>query len=84
MRVHNYWLRFGVAYYANAEVARHLVEVVGELCPEVGVLDAVDVTVEFTAFFDCTDTSTLCSHVGMIVCSVEKVCYTGFSRNDSK
>ena len=76
-------LGVGVAYYTNAFVAEHLVDVAGELGLELGVLDVVDVEVHHIVV-DGAQTRTSGAQMGMIIGAVIQLSSTRLGGDDAE
>ena len=83
MGVHHDGLGLGVADDADADVAGHFREILGEFGAEMGVLDVVNVLVRLTVVEGC-HAGTLGAKVRMIIRSVEQIGDTGSFGNDAK
>ena len=60
LRAHEYGLRIGVAYAADADPALHILDIFFKLCPKRRVLDAVDASLETAFGVICDHTAALC------------------------
>ena len=83
MRIDHHGLGLGVADNANTHVTLHLVQILGKLRTEVGVLDVVNVLMGLT-IVKSSHAGTLGAQMRMIIRPIEQIGDAWLFRNNTK